>query len=60
MQRLIQAGAKPVTWQATLLEMQRDWANKDTYQVVTDIIREHGGAYGLGLEYASTFIPQNN
>jgi len=60
MQRLIQAGAKPVTWQAALLEMQRDWANKDTYQVVTDIIREHGGAYGLGLEYASTFIPQNN
>ena len=60
MQRLIQAGAKPMTWQATLLEMQRDWANKDTYQVVTDIIREHGGAYGLGLEYASTFIPQNN
>jgi len=49
-----------VTWQAALLEMQRDWANKETYQVVTDIIREHGGAYGLGLEYASTFIPQNN
>jgi len=60
MQRMIQAGAKPVTWQAALLEMQRDWANKDTYQVVTDIIREHGGAYGLGLEYAGTFIPQNN
>jgi len=59
-QRMIQAGAKPVTWQAVLLELQRDWANKDTYQDVTDIIREHCGVYGLGMEYASTFIPQSN
>ena len=57
LQRMIQAGAKPVTWQAVLLELQRDWANKDTYQTVTAIIREHGGAYGLGLEYASAMIP---
>jgi nicotinamidase-related amidase len=60
MQRVIQAGAKPLTWQATMLELQRDWANKDTYQVVTDICKEHGGAYGLGLEYANAMIPQSN
>jgi nicotinamidase-related amidase len=60
MQRVIQAGAKPLTWQATMLELQRDWANKDTYQAVTDICKEHGGAYGLGLEYANAMIPQSN
>ena len=37
--------------------MQRDWANKDTYQAVTSIIKEYGGAYGLGLEYAQAMVP---
>lgn len=58
MQRMIQAGAIPVTWQATLLELQRDWANQETYTIVTGIVQEHGGAYGLGLEYATAMIPQ--
>ncbi len=57
LKRMIQAGVKPVTWQAALLEMQRDWANKDTYQAVTSIIKEYGGAYGLGLEYAQAMVP---
>jgi nicotinamidase-related amidase len=57
--RVVQAGAKPVTWQAVLLELQRDWANKDTYQAVTAVIQEHGGAYGLGLEYANAMIPKS-
>src|ERR1700752_3776365 len=30
MQRMIQAGAVPVTWQQVMLEWQRDWARKDT------------------------------
>lgn len=58
MQRMIQAGAVPLTWQATLLELQRDWANKDTYQKVMNVITEHGGAYGLGVEYANAMIPK--
>lgn len=52
---MIQAGA---TWLAGLLELQRDWANKDTYQAVMGVIQEHGGAYGLGVEYANAMIPQ--
>lgn len=60
LQRMIQAGAKTVTWQAEMLEMQRDWTNKDTYPAVTTIIKEHGGTYGLGLEYANELIPQSN
>lgn len=48
MQRVIQAGARPVTWQAALLEVQRDWANKDRYQAVTAILKEHGVLMGWG------------
>ena len=50
-QRLIQAGAKPVTWQQVMLEWQRDWSRKETYGGVTSVIREHSGAYGMGIEY---------
>ncbi|MFJ3671069.1 hydrolase [Streptomyces sp. NPDC090106] len=51
-QRMIGAGAVPVTWLQVLLELQRDWGREKTYGPVTDIVKEHGGAYGLGLVYA--------
>ena len=51
-QRMIQAGATPVTWLQYLLELQRDWARGGTYEVVTGIAKEHGGGYGLGIIYA--------
>lgn len=51
-QRLIQAGAVPVTWLQVLLEYQRDWARQGTYAAVTGIAKEHGGGYGLGIIYA--------
>lgn len=56
MQRMIQAGARPVTWQQVLLEWQRDWARRDTYNAVMDIVREHSGAYGMGVDYAYTMV----
>lgn len=56
MQRMIQAGACPVTWQQVLLEWQRDWANRDTYDAVMTIVREHSGAYGMGVDYAYTMV----
>ncbi|NNP70009.1 hydrolase [Acinetobacter sp. Ac_5812] len=56
MQRMIQAGVIPVTWQQVLLEWQRDWANRDTYNAVMDIVREHSGAYGMGVDYAYTMV----
>src|SRR5207244_10377722 len=54
MKRVIQAGAKPVTALSVMLEWQRDWANKDTYDAVMDIVKTHFGAYGMGVEYADT------
>ncbi|MGO4474905.1 hydrolase [Massilia sp. 2TAF26] len=56
MQRMIQAGVVPVTWQQVLLEWQRDWAHRDTYNEVMAIVREHSGAYGMGVDYAYTMV----
>jgi nicotinamidase-related amidase len=56
MKRVIQAGAKPVTSLSVMLELQRDWAEKDTYDAVMDIVKTHCGAYGVGVEYAYTMV----
>ena len=56
MQRMIQAVVIPVTWQQVMLEWQRDWARKETYTPVMDIVREHSGAYGMGVDYAYTMV----
>jgi nicotinamidase-related amidase len=56
MKRVIQAGAKPVTALSVMLEWQRDWAERDTYDAVMDIVKSHFGAYGAGVEYAYTMV----
>jgi nicotinamidase-related amidase len=54
--RMIQAGAKPITSLQYLLELQRDWARGETYELTTGIARKWGGAYGLGVTYAKTMF----
>src|SRR5690554_5617118 len=44
MQRMIQAGVVPVTWQQVMLEWQRDWKNRETYDAVMELVKEHSGA----------------
>ncbi len=56
MQRMIQAGVVPMTWQQVMLEWQRDWAHKETYDAVISIAQEHSGAYGMGIDYARTMV----
>lgn len=56
MQRMVQAGVVPVTWQQVMLEWQRDWAHKDSYEAIMAIVREHSGAYGMGVDYAYTMV----
>lgn len=51
-QRMIEAGATPITWVQYLLELQRDWARGETYVGTMDIAKEHAGGYGLGVIYA--------
>lgn len=56
MKRLMQVGVIPLTWQQLLLEWQRDWAKKETYDGVMNIVREHSGAYGMGVDYVYTLV----
>jgi nicotinamidase-related amidase len=56
MKRVIQAGAKPVTALSVMLEWQRDWVERDTYDAIMDIVKTHFGAYGVGVEYAYTMV----
>jgi nicotinamidase-related amidase len=56
MRRVVQAGARPVSALSVLLEWQRDWAQRDTYDAVMDLVKRHFGAYGIGVEYAYTMV----
>jgi nicotinamidase-related amidase len=56
MDRIVQAGAVPVTALQVLLEFQRDWARRETYNDVMSLVLEHCGAYGQGVEYAYTMV----
>lgn len=55
-QRLIQAGAVPMTWLQVLLELQRDWARQETYMPVLGVAMAHAGAYGIGIRYAKSIL----
>ncbi|WP_423602429.1 hydrolase [Sphingomonas sp. MS122] len=55
-ERMVQAGARPITSLQYLLELQRDWARGETYDLTTGIARKWGGAYGLGITYAKTMF----
>lgn len=55
-QRMIQVGAKPITSIQYLLELQRDWARQETYVPVTNLMKKHGGSYGLGIHYAHNML----
>jgi nicotinamidase-related amidase len=54
--RMVQAGVTRLTTIAALLEWQRDWANHDHYDALMDLLKQHGGAYGSGVEYAYTMV----
>ncbi|MBP2227682.1 nicotinamidase-related amidase [Azospirillum agricola] len=54
--RMEQAGAQSMTSVTVLLELQRDWAKRGTYDGVMNIVREHFGAYGMGVDYAYTMV----
>jgi hypothetical protein len=53
---MIQAGASPMTSLQYMLELQRDWARTETYEMTTGIAKKLGGAYGLGIIYAKSMF----
>lgn len=58
MQRMIQAGAVPITWQVVMLELQRDWAREKTASGVKEIGKQHGGAMGQAAIYVQSMTPK--
>src|SRR5438067_6135694 len=54
--RMVQAGAVRLTAIAALLEWQRDWAKKEHYDALMNLLRAQAGAYGIGVEYAYTMV----
>jgi nicotinamidase-related amidase len=55
-ERMVQAGARPMTSMQYLLELQRDWARAETYDATTGLARQFGGTYGLGVIYAKDML----
>ena len=56
MERMVQAGAQPLTALQYLLELQRDWGRAESYGITTGIAKKFGGAYGLGIIYARSMF----
>lgn len=50
-QRVVQAGAAPLTWIGFACELQRDWARETTIQGVADIMYTHGGTVGANIAW---------
>jgi hypothetical protein len=56
LQRMQQAGAVLTSWLQVLLEFQRDWTRRETYEAARAIVVEHAGGYGIRLDYARDMI----
>ncbi len=54
--RMVQAGAVRLTTIGALLEWQRDWKNREHYDALMSLLKQHAGAYGSGIEYAYTMV----
>lgn len=54
-QRMVQAGATPLTWMVVAAEFQRDWA-RSTRPGVGDVLSEHGGATGTAFMWEQQLL----
>ena len=57
-QRVIQAGAVPMTSAQVMFEWQRDWGRSETYEGCMDILKEHTD-YGFGVRYAKSILGED-
>ena len=56
LRRMEAAGARMTSWIQVLLELQRDWTRRSTYDQARAVVEAHGGGYGIGLAYARDMI----
>jgi nicotinamidase-related amidase len=59
LQRMLQAGAHPVSWISVMCELQRDWNRTATAQGMIKIAVERGGSFGteLAVKLDRTAVP---
>ncbi|HEY2051276.1 MAG TPA: hydrolase [Caulobacteraceae bacterium] len=50
-QRMVQAGARPLTVASYLSELQRDWSREATAGAVATLFADLGGGFGQGLRW---------
>jgi nicotinamidase-related amidase len=50
-QRMVQAGARPLTVAAYVSELQRDWAREETAGDIAKLFGDFGGGFGQGLRW---------
>jgi nicotinamidase-related amidase len=55
-QRMTQAGIKPINWLAVLCEWQRDWAHQETIGQLAQILIEHGGGSGVAFGWEAQLL----
>ena len=56
LRRMQAAGIGMTSWIQVLLELQRDWTRKETYEGARAIVEANGGGYGIGLAYSREMI----
>ena len=55
-QRMVQAGAVPLTWTVFASEMQRDWARKETVPALVQMLVEHMGNVGTSFTWEQQLL----
>jgi nicotinamidase-related amidase len=50
-QRMIQAGAVPLTWFSLVGDLQRDWAREETIGGVAEVMAQHGGGAAVAFAW---------
>jgi nicotinamidase-related amidase len=55
--RMIQAGAIPMTSAQYLYELHRDWARREKYEGILAIAKKYQGVFGVGIEYYQQRVP---
>jgi nicotinamidase-related amidase len=55
-QRMIQAGATPLTWIGVMSEWQRDWAREATIPGVAEVTVAHSGASGVAFLWETQLL----
>jgi hypothetical protein len=56
LRRMQDGGAAMTSWLQVVLELQRDWTRKSTYDAARSVIERNGGGYGIGLNFARDML----